>query len=183
MRWMFGLCAMVALAGCAQLQELSCANTDPLALGERLGRQGATQTDLSQEVAWCAQTSSPLRLDLVERGFAAGRRAYCTPSVAFENGEAGRPLRAICPREVMWELTEAHNRGQLVREIDRDLADAYRQLERLEARLRDHRNAQESGEDGQPSAADGRAIRRDIRRITRRIERLEDRKFLLRAAF
>ncbi|MEM7641798.1 MAG: DUF2799 domain-containing protein [Pseudomonadota bacterium] len=182
MGWRAIGCVILALTGCAQVQELSCATTDAVALGERLGRQGATQADLSQEVAWCARTSSPLRLDLVQRGFEAGQRAYCTPAVAFENGKAGRPLRPICHSSVLWEVTEAHDRGQLAGQIDRELEEAYRHLDRLEARLRDHRNAQESGEDGQPSVSDGRAIRRDIRRTTRRIERLEDRRFLLRAA-
>ncbi|MEM8823910.1 MAG: DUF2799 domain-containing protein [Pseudomonadota bacterium] len=183
MRWILWAGCALTIGGCAELQELSCAGTDALSLGERLGRQGASEATLAQDVAACAQTSAPLSMDLALQGFETGRQAYCTPTVAFENGRAGRPLRAICPSADFAALTEAHSRGQLAREIDWDLADAYRDLERLEARLREHRNAQESGEDGQPSAADGRSIRRDIRRVTRRIERLEDQQFLLRAGF
>ncbi|MEM7488586.1 MAG: DUF2799 domain-containing protein [Pseudomonadota bacterium] len=181
MRWTIWLGCVVGLSGCAGLQELSCAGTDSLALGERLGRQGAPEAALAAEAASCAGTGAPLRMDLLEQGFAAGRRAYCTPAVAFENGRDGRGLTALCPAATMAALTDANGRGRLAREIDVELADAYRRLERLEARLRSQRNAEESGEDGDPNDSARHATRRDIRALTRRIERLEDRRFLLRA--
>ncbi|PWJ22350.1 DUF2799 domain-containing protein [Jannaschia seohaensis] len=173
MRLPFVLVLLGGFAGCAELTEFSCAHTDPVARGERLARQGQPESALAREVARCAATPTPLSAELLAEGYARGRAIHCTPAGAFDAGHDGYRLGDFCPEAAVPELERANRRGFLLREVEAEIRSLRHERFALVAQLR--------GLDADDPDYTSRRSR--LWRLDWRLNQLDQRRFLLRAAY
>ena len=163
-RCFLGWLSILALAGCATLNQEECRRGDWYALGVSDGRGGQTTDRLDEHQKACADYGIFIAPDPYFAGREQGLREYCQFDNAFRIGLQGEPYRHVCPPSIDGLFTHYHAAALAVYE---DRAE----LDRLDSNL----NSKERDlYDRKLSDKDRSRLRQDIREMDRSRERLRD---------
>lgn len=125
----------LALAACATLSEDQCLNANWQEIGRQDGTNGRTSDFIEQHAKACNQYGiAPVRAEW-EKGRQQGLPLYCRPARAWEEGADGRRLSPVCPKDQLAELERAHFRGLTYHRIGQDIAEAEREISRINAEI------------------------------------------------
>lgn len=135
MKHLVALALLLPLAACGTLSETECRGADWEAIGRADGSNGRTPDHIERHARACNQYGiAPVRAPW-EKGRQAGLPLYCTPSRAWSEGADGKRLSPVCPAEDLEELERLNFRGRTYHRIGQDIADAARQIDRINATL------------------------------------------------
>jgi hypothetical protein len=133
----FALLLFLPLAACATLSEDQCRAADWEAIGRSDGANGRTPDWIEKHARACNQYGiAPVRATW-EKGRQQGLPLYCTPHRAWEEGADGRRLSPVCPASKTPELQRVNHRGLTWHRIGQDIAEANREISRINAALGD----------------------------------------------
>lgn len=131
------LLLFLPLAACATLDEDECRAADWEAIGKADGANGRTPDWIEKHARACNQYGiAPVRATW-ERGRQQGLPLYCTPHRAWEEGADGRRLSPVCPAAETSNLQRINFRGRTYHRIGQDIAEAEREISRINAALSD----------------------------------------------
>lgn len=126
---------LLSLAACATLSEDQCRNADWQEIGRQDGANGRTPDFIDKHAKACNQYGvAPVRAEW-EKGRQQGLPLYCRPARAWEEGADGHRLSPVCPSEQLAELERANFRGLTYHRIGQDIAEAEREISRINAEI------------------------------------------------
>lgn len=133
------ICATMALAGCASMSPEECLIANWGEQGWQDGRNGYAPTRIIEHRKACAEVGVVPDTAQYRRGWDQGVLEYCTPANGVVLGRQGQPYRNVCPPQLEGPFVYWHQLGmdvyqaqRRVNNLDRDLAQARRQLDREE---------------------------------------------------
>ncbi|MBT8416956.1 MAG: DUF2799 domain-containing protein [Silicimonas sp.] len=137
MKHLLAVILLVPLVGCATLSEDQCRNADWETIGKRDGSNGRLPDWIEKHAHACNQYGiAPVRATW-EKGRQQGLPLYCTPSRAWEEGADGKRLSPVCPADNLSELRRLNQRGLVYHRIGRDIEEAAREIDRINATISD----------------------------------------------
>ncbi len=135
MRRLIFTVGLVALSGCATLNEDECLTADWRTIGFQDGVAGHTPDRLGQHRKACAKYGVTPNLDTYLEGRSQGLVTYCTPQNGFNAGAAGRSYKGVCPAELENEFLPAYNDGHGLYTREHALSDVLSDISHSESRL------------------------------------------------
>lgn len=158
------LSCVLAMAGCATLNESQCRSVNWYELGARDGSEGHPATRLDAHRDACDDYS--IRPD--GASYLAGRdlglRQYCVFDNAVREGLAGRSYQNVCPPAISQRFAELHWVAYAVYAARQNLESLNRKAESLERERRsDKTSAERRGQ-----------IRDELRAFDRKLDRARD---------
>jgi Protein of unknown function (DUF2799) len=136
MRYFLLLIALpLVLLGCATLSEDQCRAGDWREIGFSDGTNGRTADYVAKHAKACADYGIDPDVTAWEAGRQKGLPLYCTPRRAYEEGSKGRELSPVCPAAVAGDLRDDNRRGLIWHRIGQDIAEASREIDRINAEL------------------------------------------------
>lgn len=171
------LVAMVALSGCASMDEDECLTVDWRTVGYEDGAAGYSGDRVGQHRKACAKHGVSLDLAAYQSGRDEGLREYCRPQNAFRLGANGGGYNGFCPAELDDDFTRAYQSGRQLYTLKSRVADAGYQID-------SKRRALNAAEDGivkksavvvsSSATADERALAVvDVKQLAERVGRLK----------
>lgn len=155
---------LLALTGCATLNESECRTADWLDLGRQDGRAGYPSTRLAEHREACIKHGVRPDERLYAEGRAQGLRDYCVLDNAVREGLAGRRYQDVCPPGAHRNFAELNQAAYAVHGARKEIDGVDSQLDSLERELRNAKTTESR-----------RArIRDEIRDLDRKRERLRD---------
>jgi len=155
---------LVALAGCATMQEDECRTADWREVGLRDGLAGRPSSTLASYHEACSKHGVVPDADLYREGRAEGLTGYCVLDNAAPEGLAGRRYQGVCPVEIDRPFRELNDAGHAVYDVREEMDDVYGKIDSLENELADDDTTEERRT----------AIRDELRKLDRQIGRLRD---------
>ena len=155
---------LVALAGCATMQEDECRTADWREVGLRDGLAGRPSSTLASYHEACSKHGIVPDTDLYREGRATGLAEYCVLDNAAPEGLAGRRYQNVCPVEIDRSFRELNEAGYAVFAVREDMDEVYGKIDSLETELADDDTTEERRI----------AIRDELRKLDRQIGRLRD---------
>lgn len=102
---------IVILSSCATLSPSECQVANWQAIGYTDGTQGRYPDYIMQHAKACSKVGISPNSDAWEKGRQQGLTQYCTRQNAYQLGQRGSSLRAVCPAHLITSLNEAHKQG------------------------------------------------------------------------
>jgi len=127
----------MALSGCATLSEEECKTADWGRLGYKDGAAGHTENRLAEHAEACAKTGVRPMADIWRAGWDRGVRAYCVPSVGWNEGLAGRSYQGVCRGRGEEAFLPAYRAGADIYRLQSKLDSNTSEIKRLERELRE----------------------------------------------
>ncbi len=104
--------ASLTLASCTpHLTQQQCHSMNWRQMGYADGSQGRVQRNLQSMVTDCAKFNITINSQGYRKGWRAGTREFCQPSVAFKMGTEGKTYNDICPAHLAAAFNHAWHRG------------------------------------------------------------------------
>lgn len=139
---------VLALSGCAGMNEQECLVTDWRTVGFEDGALGRPVENISGYRRACAKHGVAPDLERYRAGHADGVESFCQPVKAFNYGRSGATYRGVCPADLEYDFLPAYNDGRhlyelesAVRASDAQLAQRHRALENIKADITAHEAA------------------------------------------
>ena len=104
--------ALLALSGCAGMNQAECTSADWRMIGFEDGTAGRTQGRIGEYRKDCAEHGVSPNLALYQQGYAEGVRSFCTESNGFNQGRSGTSYRGICPDDLEPDFLAAYGLGR-----------------------------------------------------------------------
>lgn len=128
--------AALALSGCATLSEEECKTADWGRLGYQDGAAGHPESRLAEHAEACAKIGIRPLADIWRAGWDRGVRAYCVPSVGWNEGLAGRSYQGVCRGRGEEVFLPAYRAGADIYRLQSRLDSNASDINRLERELR-----------------------------------------------
>lgn len=141
-RWAV-LALSVALSGCATLSEEECKTADWGRLGYQDGAAGHPESRLAEHAEACAKIGIRPLADIWRAGWDRGVRAYCVPSVGWNEGLAGRSYQGVCRGRGEEVFLPAYRAGADIHRLQSRLDSNVSDINRLERELRNAKTDKE----------------------------------------
>ncbi len=122
---------IIFLSACATLSREECQNGDWYAIGYKDGVAGRYPNYIVNHQKACSKFAIPPNHQAWETGRQEGLKHYCTKITAYQLGEKGRPLHAVCPGDMAETLQRIHARGMAQYE-------RQQQIENDEKKIKDY---------------------------------------------
>ncbi len=130
----------ILLSSCATLSKEECVVGNWQAIGYNDGVAGYPSSRLAAHSKACAKAGIAADFQAWERGRQLGLKQYCTVNNAYNIGRRGVELNSVCPVNSMTTLQQANQQGREYYNLNKQLRDDNRLLEKYEAeyiKLRD----------------------------------------------
>ncbi|MGW8368770.1 MAG: DUF2799 domain-containing protein [Gammaproteobacteria bacterium] len=134
--------SLVALSGCAGMNEQACLVTDWRSVGFEDGIAGRSAGSIANYRQQCSKHGVTPDLVQYRAGHAEGVENYCRAGNGFEVGRRGARYQGVCPANLEGEFLSAYNDGRqlyeleyAVREVESEIAARHRRLEQLNKEL------------------------------------------------
>ncbi|MBU3737343.1 MAG: DUF2799 domain-containing protein [Rhodoferax sp.] len=134
--WILLTGTAVWLSGCATLSEEECKTADWGRLGYKDGAAGHPESRLAEHAEACAKTGIRPLADIWRAGWDRGVRAYCVPSVGWNEGLAGRSYQGVCRGRGEEAFLPAYRAGADIHRLQSRLDSNTSEIKRLERELR-----------------------------------------------
>ena len=131
----FVLLTLLALSGCATMNEQECLEGDWHSSGFKDASKGRTDSRLISHTKACAKHGVAANKSLYIAGYQSGLEQYCTAENGTVQGNRNKDYRGICPADKEPEFLTQYIRGLLLaqqrlnrnfREVDNALRNARR---------------------------------------------------------
>ena len=109
---MIAASAILALSGCAGMNQAECTSADWRMIGFEDGTAGRTQGRIGEYRKDCAEHGVSPNLALYQQGYSEGVRNFCTESNGFNQGRNGTSYRGICPDDLESDFLAAYGLGR-----------------------------------------------------------------------
>jgi hypothetical protein len=145
--------AILALPGCASMNEQECMISDWHTIGFEDGARGYTADRISQHRKACSGHGVVPDLAAYRQGRAEGLEQFCRPQNGFWLGSRGGAYGGTCPAESHGGFMTAYNDGRRLYDLgrrvdhsDNQIAARQREIDSLNVRIDAHEDAIVSGE-------------------------------------
>ncbi|UCC15322.1 MAG: DUF2799 domain-containing protein [Gammaproteobacteria bacterium] len=145
--------AILALPGCASMNEQECVIGDWHTIGFEDGARGYTADRISQHRKSCAGHGVVPDLTAYRQGRDEGLAQFCRPQNGFRLGSRGGAYDGTCPAESHTDFMTAYNDGRRLYDLDRrvnhadsQIAARQREIDELDGRITAHEDAIVSGD-------------------------------------
>ena len=145
--------AILALTGCASMNEQECLASDWNMIGFEDGARGYGADRISQHRKACADHGVAPDLAAYRQGRQEGLAQFCRPQNGFWLGSRGGTYSGACPTELHEDFMVAYSEGRRLHDLSRRVSetdnriDAHRQeIETLEGQIEAHEDAIVSGD-------------------------------------
>lgn len=129
------LFSMLALAGCATLDEHRCLNADWQAIGFEDGARGYPATRIGSHRKACAKYGVAPDVDRYEAGRLKGLEQWCQPRNGYDLGIRGQRYNGVCPGHLAPAFVAALNRGRAFYEYEKQVIKLEGELGKMQATL------------------------------------------------
>jgi hypothetical protein len=155
---------LLALTGCATMNEDECHTADWRDIGRRDGRSGYPHSRLAEHREACMKHGVRPDERLYAEGRDQGLREYCKLDNAVRDGLAGRQYQGVCPSGIDRDFRDLNEAAYAVYSARKEISNVDNRIDNLENELRkdktpDRRRMQ---------------IRDELRDLDRQRERLRD---------
>ncbi|WP_310618656.1 DUF2799 domain-containing protein [Flexibacterium corallicola] len=116
------------LSACASLSEEDCKAGDWRALGFMDGQKGYEADRINTHSKACGKYGIAPDRAAYSQGRIQGLQSFCTPTMGFEQGSGGKPLRNVCPASSALRFQQGYMLGK-------QLYDARAQIRQAKADL------------------------------------------------
>lgn len=140
------LLALLALGGCATLSESDCARGDWFRIGVNDARSGYRLDRLGEHQKACSKYGYGVDYPAYEAGYHEGLVDFCVPEQMFRSGRDGKSYPDQCPVSLSRNLRPAWQLGSDVHAIEREMEDYKREMDKLDAEIRDDKTSDTSRE-------------------------------------
>jgi hypothetical protein len=130
--------SLVALSGCAGMNEQACLVTDWRSVGFEDGIAGRSEGSIANYRQQCSKHGVAPDLEQYRAGHADGVETYCRAGNGFEVGRRGGRYQGVCPARLEGDFLSAYNEGRqlyelesAVRAVEGEIAARHRRLEKL----------------------------------------------------
>lgn len=127
--------ALLAMGGCATMNEGDCRYADWFELGRRDGARGHAWQQLVRHSRSCNEYG----LEVDERHYREGRDAglleYCTPNNGWRTGLRGGSYKRVCPADLEGAFLDGYELGAEIREVGPEITRYEREIGRREDKL------------------------------------------------
>lgn len=168
---------VVALNGCATLDEPECRHADWRIIGFEDGAAGEPPSRVGSHRSACAEFGVTPDLFAYRQGHREGLAQFCTPARGYEVGRRGKDYEGVCPRGLEGGFLDGYDLGRQVhgyqREVSR-LGSAIRANQRRMERIDDDLALHEQELVSEGTSRDARrALLEDIKDLQRELGELE----------
>jgi hypothetical protein len=133
---------ILALTGCAAMNEQECMVTDWRTVGFEDGALGRPPESIGTYRQACAKHGVSPDLESYRSGHADGVQSFCQPVKGFNYGRSGATYRGVCPADLEYGFLAAYNDGRQLYELeaalrgtDAQIAQRYRALENIKTEI------------------------------------------------
>jgi hypothetical protein len=155
---------LLALTGCATMNENECLTADWREIGRSDGRAGYPQARLAEHREACIKHGVRPDERLYGEGRNQGLRDYCKPDVAVREGLAGRQYQGVCPSGIDRDFRSLNDAAYAVYKARSEIDSVDNQTNNLENELRAKKTTDRRRME----------IRDELRDLDRKRERLRD---------
>lgn len=131
---------LLALSGCAGMDQAECESADWHMIGFEDGTAGRNQGSIGRYRKECADHGVTPNLALYQQGYAEGVRNFCTESNGFNYGRNGGGYQGVCPQDMEPDFLAGYSLG-------REHYVLAREVSSLESRINSSNNRIRSLED------------------------------------
>lgn len=121
--------ALLALGGCASMNESECRAVDWRTVGYEDGVAGYPGDRIAQHRKACAKHGVTPDLAQYQAGRTEGLHEYCQPSNGFRVGAGGGSYAGVCPAELDGAFVGAYESGRQLHYLEARVANATNELE------------------------------------------------------
>jgi Protein of unknown function (DUF2799) len=138
-RALLAVCAfagLTVLSGCASLSEEECKTADWRRLGYNDGAAGYAESRIAEHTEACAKIGIRPNAQLWRSGWDQGVVTYCTPSVGWREGLAGRSYYGVCRGRNEEAFLAPYRAGSEIHRLESRINSNHSEIRRLEDQLR-----------------------------------------------
>jgi len=128
---------ILAVQGCAAMNEQECVTGDWYAIGFEDGTQGRRADRIGTYRKACAEHQVTPDLQAYQEGRDDGLREFCQPQVGFNFGKRGGSYSGVCPVELEEDFFAAYQDGKQLYQLRSQISYASSQIEYRETELHD----------------------------------------------
>ena len=127
--------SLLALSGCATMNEQACLVTDWQTVGFEDGAAGRSPASIGNYRQACSRHGVQPDLALYRAGHADGVELYCRAGNGFEVGRRGSRYQGVCPANLEADFLAAYNDGRQLYELEAELRSVENQIAARHRRL------------------------------------------------
>lgn len=128
--------ALLALCGCAGMDQAECTAADWRMIGFEDGTAGKTQGSIGKYRKECAEHGITPNLALYQQGYAEGVRNFCSESNGFNQGRSGRTYQGVCPQELEPDFLAGYSLGREHYVLSREVSSLQSRINSSNNRIR-----------------------------------------------
>jgi hypothetical protein len=170
---------LLALCGCATMNQSECLTADWRTIGYEDGASGYPAERIAEHRRACAKYSVSPSLDAYEAGRAEGLSTYCQPAHGFQVGAAGGTYAGVCPVALDTQFRPAYQAGRQLFLLRARVAQATQELEATRGERQQVREQMErlrnQAEDDNATDQQREEARHDLHELAEREERVRER--------
>lgn len=129
------LTGMLAMVGCATLDENECLNADWQTIGFEDGARGYPATRIGSHRKACAKHGVAPDFKRYEAGRLKGLEQWCKPRNGYRMGTRGKRYNGVCPDHLAPAFVEALNRGRALYDYEKQVKKHEDELRKMHATL------------------------------------------------
>ena len=133
---MIAASAILALSGCAGMNQAECTSADWRVIGFEDGTVGRTQARIGEYRKDCAEHGVSPNLALYQQGYTEGVRNFCIESSGFNQGRSGSSYHGVCPDDLESEFLTAYGLGREHYVLSREVSSLNARLNNSNGRIR-----------------------------------------------
>ncbi len=130
-----GLAALIALAGCAGMDQPTCVAADWRTVGYNDGVQGRTLDALEQHTNDCTRHGAPPQLDAYMTGRESGLVVFCQPWQGYGYGLRNKAYTGVCPANLEPDFLAAFHDGRRQHQLQSAYNHLRRQVQRADRKI------------------------------------------------
>ncbi len=112
---------IMALTGCATLDESECRHADWRVIGFEDGAAGEPPSRVGSHRSACAEFGVTPDLAAYRQGHREGLAQFCTPARGYELGRRGKDYEGVCPRALEGGFLDGYDLGRRVHDYQREV--------------------------------------------------------------
>jgi hypothetical protein len=169
-KYVFVVCLMALMSGCATMSKEECALTDWYVKGADDATHGLPLDRVIEYGKDCAKAHIVPDMKAYRAGHEKGARLYCVASKGYTEGRAGAQYNNICPLDLEPKFLQAYRDGQELYLVQSKINSLTSQLNSGQSRIdNNHREIEQLKYDVVRSPSE-----QDRRNTMRRIDELEN---------